>query len=274
VTNNFKYEEYKETLFAIQGYTNLISHFKSQFLPHNKNWEEYAFKPYSKGVSDSLILFTAKNKGEWCDFNFDFIAGAFVVVTGEKSFRIELTGQSIAKFKKQTNRILKILNLPLIKGEDEFQGIEKEKFKKEGLKNFHYILMNAWLALTKLKSKFLEETSSVNFWPHHFDLSMLYFTGKILKGKDPADWSNSREQINFGFSFGDDEITSSYFYVTAYPFPETILKNTLPDGAYWHTENWLGALLINNGEFNHSTILKFYENIFELINKAVRLENK
>jgi hypothetical protein len=72
---------------------------------------------------------------------------------------------------------------------------------------------------------------------------MLWFSGRLVPGKDPSNWDHSREQMNFGFSTGDDEIPEPYFYITAYPFNEELVKPDLPANAYWHTEGWKGAVL-------------------------------
>ena len=72
---------------------------------------------------------------------------------------------------------------------------------------------------------------------------MLLFNGKLIEGMDSADWSNSREQMNFGFSSGDEGITEPYFYITAYPFDKKIVDTKLPAGAYWHSKGWNGAVL-------------------------------
>jgi hypothetical protein len=61
---------------------------------------------------------------------------------------------------------------------------------------------------------------------------MLVFSGKLVDGKDSNDWSSSREQMNFGFSTGDDGIPEPYFYVTAYPFNQKLLNEPLPPAAF------------------------------------------
>jgi hypothetical protein len=64
-----------------------------------------------------------------------------------------------------------------------------------------------------------------------------------VSGVDPANEEYADEQMNFGFSTGDEGIPEPYFYTTAYPWPEAIVTAPLPPGAIWHTEGWKGALL-------------------------------
>ncbi len=269
----FKYKEFNETLRILRAYLNLISFYKARYLPHNKNWEEYAFGLYSRGLISRPVPFSSGNKKVWVDFKFDFFESVFEIVTNNKLFQVELSGQDLFIFRTQTNGFLKRLKLPLIeentKGETHANGV----FQKDVLKIFHQVLTDALEALMKLKSKFLEETSSINFWPHHLDLSMLYFSGAILNGTDPADWSNSREQINFGFSAGDADSQVPYFYVTAFPFPEKALNEPLINKAYWHRKDWFGALLKYESGLNPSLILEFFETVFKIIKRAKSLEN-
>lgn len=107
-----------------------------------------------------------------------------------------------------------------------------------------------WTALSEIDSVFRrfrgrlrEETGPVQLWPHHFDLAMLWFSGNLIAGADPADAENADEQMNFGFVPGDESIPEPYFYITAYPSPDGLTKISLHDGAYWHTDGFTGAIL-------------------------------
>ncbi|MCG8371708.1 MAG: DUF5996 family protein, partial [Proteobacteria bacterium] len=88
-----------------------------------------------------------------------------------------------------------------------------------------------------------EETSAVQFWPHHFDLAMLWLPGDTIPGRDPDDEEYADKQMNFGFTFGDDGIPEPYFYVTAYPLPDAFPPDDLPAGAERYTEGFTGAVL-------------------------------
>jgi len=87
-------------------------------------------------------------------------------------------------------------------------------------------------------------TGPVRLWPHHFDLSLLWFSGNLVPGVDPADEESAEEQMAFGFSTGDEAIPDAYFYITAHPWPEALTEAGLPSPARWHTEGWKGALLM------------------------------
>lgn len=79
--------------------------------------------------------------------------------------------------------------------------------------------------------------SPVLCWPHHFDI------GASIR-LDPAAGDDS-PVVGIGMSPGDDGIAEPYYYVNAWPRPETLPDPLpgLPDGARWNTQGWLGALL-------------------------------
>lgn len=64
-----------------------------------------------------------------------------------------------------------------------------------------------------------------------------------MPGVDPSDEEAADEQMNFGFVTGDGSIADAYFYATSYPVPTRWTELALPQGAYWHTEGWSGAVL-------------------------------
>ena len=98
-------------------------------------------------------------------------------------------------------------------------------------------------SLLEFRSGIREETSPVQLWPHHFDLSMLWLPGDKMPDQDPDNEEYADKQMNFGFTFGDDGIPEPYFYVTAYPFPDGLSLVELPDGTHWQTEGFTGAVL-------------------------------
>ena len=109
--------------------------------------------------------------------------------------------------------------------------------------SFAQVLRELSAAFTNFQASIPEETSPLNFWPGHFDLSMLWLGGEKITGVDTTDAESSDKQMNFGFSFGDGAIPEPYFYTTAYPLPGAFPGLDLPCGAYWHDVGFNGAVL-------------------------------
>jgi hypothetical protein len=99
-------------------------------------------------------------------------------------------------------------------------------------------------AMAAFRAPIREETSPIQLWPHHFDLSMLWLPGEKIPGQDPENEEYADKQMNFGFAFGDESIPEPYFYVTAYPLPEALPKVQLPEGTRWQSTGFNGAVLL------------------------------
>ncbi|WP_219884757.1 hypothetical protein [Merismopedia glauca] len=91
-----------------------------------------------------------------------------------------------------------------------------------------YLLLQDILATT-------QGSSPVHTWPHHFDMATLITLPGMHDGEPMT--------IGVGFSPGDTSYNEPYWYVTPWPYPETTNLPALEGGGFWHTENWVGAVL-------------------------------
>ena len=98
-------------------------------------------------------------------------------------------------------------------------------------------------AMTGLRASIKEETSPIQLWPHHFDLSMIWLPGEKIDGENPENEEQSDKQMNVGFAFGDSSVPEPYFYVTAYPLPAAMRETPLPSGSIWHGDGFDGAMV-------------------------------
>lgn len=105
------------------------------------------------------------------------------------------------------------------------------------------IISDVSATMSAFRADIREETSPVQLWPHHFDLSMLWLPGDQIEGEDPSNEEYADKQMNFGFTFGDESIPEPYFYVTAYPLPDSMPSVFLPEGTRWQSNGFSGAVL-------------------------------
>jgi hypothetical protein len=126
-----------------------------------------------------------------------------------------------------------------VKFEDNNEGV----YEKTAVTPFWTAFSQIDAIFKHFKASLPQETSPVQLWPHHFDLALLWLSGRLVPGQDPADAENADEQMNFGFVTGDGSIPAPYFYATAYPTPKKFTDFPLPSGAYWQTKGWTGAIL-------------------------------
>jgi hypothetical protein len=73
-------------------------------------------------------------------------------------------------------------------------------------------------------------------WPHHFDLSMLWFAGHVPDEHKEA-------HINYGFAPFSEGFERPYIYVYAWPMPDNATSTAPPAPARWHTEGFTGIVI-------------------------------
>jgi len=76
--------------------------------------------------------------------------------------------------------------------------------------------------------------SPLLLYPHHFDVSLVWF---------PKD---NDDQLGFGFSTGDQDVTEPYYYATQWPEHKEFLQKKLTPPAYWQKQGFSGAVMPYN----------------------------
>ncbi|UXP33063.1 hypothetical protein N6H18_03710 [Reichenbachiella agarivorans] len=121
---------------------------------------------------------------------------------------------------------------------------------------------NSVLAITEVLSK-EEKVSEIKCWPHHFDIA-----GSIIL-LDTGDPDTSKK-ISIGMSPGDEHYDEPYFYVAPWPYPVKELPDISATLGHWHSNNWIGAVLLYS-EMNKMDLIQdqirtvrgFYETAIE-----------
>lgn len=102
-------------------------------------------------------------------------------------------------------------------------------------RDFGHAFDSIFTGIARFRAHLNGSMTPVVVWPHHFDISFLWFA------TDKAD--ENAPHVNFGFSPPGSDIDDHYLYAYAYPMPEGIDLPDLPTPAYWHTEGWKGVVL-------------------------------
>jgi hypothetical protein len=82
----------------------------------------------------------------------------------------------------------------------------------------------------------IEDSSSIRIWPHHFDMASLIML--------PSNQEGISLTIGVGLSPGDASYNEPYWYVSPYPYPGTASLPALDGYGVWHTQHWVGAVLL------------------------------
>jgi len=262
------YYNFAKTRDTIQLYAQLLSAIKGKLVPHQKNWEEYSLKIYAKGFTTGPIPIKTDDGVEALDLNINLIEHKLKIFYKSSRDEITFENKTISEFTIELLKKLTSYGIELEKPDEKFFETDELTYDKNEIENLWDLFRQVYFLFLNLRGSTLMETSNINFWPHHFDLAILIFSGKLIEGQDTLNWDYSREQMNFGLSSGDAGIAQPYFYVTAYPFDEELLKMELPEFAEWHTEGWNGLVIKMNKLINlNDNMLSLFSLFTKLLNR-------
>ena len=233
--------DWHPTRDTLHQYARIIGKIRGRYMPKHKHWWHITLNVSARGLTTTPFPVA----GQSLELILD-LAAHQLVIDSSNGWRttLPLAGQSTAGLCRQVSAVLAGAGIEL---EPElladFDSEEAQPYDVMAVNRFRQAINRVDVAFRTFKGGLREETSPVQVFPHHLDVSMNWFSGRLVPGVDPADEEDADEQLNFGFVTGDGSIPDAYFYVTAYPEPDNWTDLALPEGAWWHTEGWTGAVL-------------------------------
>ena len=249
---------WQSTRDTITVYAQLLGKIRRALTPKQKHWWHISLRVISVGITTTPIPAGHKT----FQLIMDFTIHQLIILTshGERH-QIPLQGQSAAAFCTEVLDALADLGIEPEIDRALFANDTPGTYDETAVSTFWQALSQIDITLKTFKHSFREESSPVQLWPHHFDLAVVWFSGRLVPGQDPANEEYADEQMNFGFSTGDSSIAEPYFYATAYPTPDAFANQPLPEDAYWHTEGFTAAVLpyqaLVTANNPHEKLLKF-----------------
>jgi len=233
--------DWKPTRDTLHQYARILGKLRGRYMPESRHWWHITLSVSARGFTTAPFPIGGQN----LELTLDLVANRLAIDSSDGwSAALPLAGQSAAGLCHRLNAALAAAGIEMEPDLlSAFDGEERLPYDIEAVARFRQVMNWVAAAFKTFKGGLREETSPVQIFPHHMDLAMNWFSGRLVAGIDPADEENADEQMNFGFVTGDGSIPDAYFYVTTYPSPDGWTDLTLPDGAYWHTEGWTGAVL-------------------------------
>jgi|GEM_PF-6833508 len=180
---------------------------------------------------------------------------------------VALTGQSLNALCDETCSLLSDIGVkPPLERPSFIEGT-RGKFDTEPLKVYWRTAATVSRILKEIKKDLRGETSPVQLRPDDFSLNLNWF------GKSVSLVSEfSAEQVEFGFSTGDENIDEAYFYI--YSFPEsTILEEFTKQGSFIRTRGNLKMAVLPLSKIKSSrvpgvTVKNFFKRIKPLFKRS------
>lgn len=236
---NLALDSWRGTRDTLHVYVRVLGQIRAKLAPRAKHWSHVSLRVMAAGPTTTPLL----SGDRVVEIILGLLDHRVYVFTNREQRTIPLHGQSAAEFCAALLDTLDRLGIAAPIEPAAFSDRTRGQYDQAAVARFWQALPLIDAVLKRLKAEHPGETSPVQFWPHGFDLAVLLFSGRKVPGVDPADEESSDEQMNFGFSTGDDGIREPYFYATAYPTPDGFTAAALPGGARWHTHGWTGAVL-------------------------------
>ena len=227
---------------AMHGYSRLLGKIRGALTPKQKHWWNISLRTSAVGLITTPIAVFDRNKSVELELNCVHHKISIRSSKGEEH-HIALEGQSLYQLYDNVTASLASIDVYPELDKSLFSNKESFKYDRKSIEALWQVLSQVDLIFKEFKGGLRQETSPVQLWPHHFDLAFLWFSGRLVPDQDPNNEEYADEQMNFGFSTGDDSIPEPYFYITAYPLPKSLPEVQLPSGAYWEAQVFNAAIL-------------------------------
>ena len=226
---------------ALHAYARVLGNVLKSRRPKRKHWWHASLRPSLTGLTTGVV-----NAGADFELELNLRDNQLNAwMSDGATFVEDLHGQPTSELAIRISDFLIAggVDDQLVPKAGEYDDVGFADYSKKHAVDIVYVLSFVAAAMADFRAGIREETSPIQLWPHHFDLSMLWLPGEKIPGQDPADEEYSDKQMNFGFTFGDEGIPEPYFYVTAYPLPDGFERLQLPAGSRWQSDGFSGVVL-------------------------------
>ncbi|MBW7883978.1 MAG: hypothetical protein H3C34_15315 [Caldilineaceae bacterium] len=233
-------DAWRATRDAIHAYARVIGQIRRALTPPQKHWWHVSLRVAATGLTTTPVPAGEQLFEALMDFTDHHV---HVRTSRGQHVAWPMAGQALAEFCDQAQRNLSQLGVDAPYDETLCAGEEQYAYDRTAVTRFWQAFTQVDAVLKKFRHGFRGESSPVQLWPHHLDLAVVWFSGRLVPGQEDGDPEHADEQMNFGFSTGDEGLAEPYFYAMAYPTPDGFVGQPLPDGARWFTEGFTGAVL-------------------------------
>ncbi len=256
-------KDWRETRDTLQKYVQMVCAIRERMSTPHPHWWHISLRVSEKGFTTTPIPKDKNNPGQTFEIILDLKNHHLIIESNfREAKRIKLTGQSLCALCEETCSLLTDIGVVLPLDKEKFTDGKSGKYDEIAATDYWTALKEINRITNKFCSELSGERSPVQLWSHHFDLSMSWFSGRLVPGKDSDDAESSKEQMMFGFSTGDDTITDAYFYIAAYPLPEGLSNLKTPEDSRWNSKGFQGEIMmydsLANSENPEEKLLNYF----------------
>lgn len=237
--------DWKKTRDTLQKYAQMVGAIRENSTVPHPHWWHISLRVTDNGLTTTPLPVVKNSTDKTFEVILDLENHKLRIESNYRELKqISLTGQSLSALCDETCSLLTDIGVTPSVDKSKFMDGQQGKYDPDYVIKYWKALKEVNEIMNKFRDGLDGERSPVQLWPHHFDMSLSWFSGRLIPGKDPNDAESSKEQMMFGFSTGDDTISDAYFYILPYPVPEKFPNFEMPDGARWNTNGFHGGVLM------------------------------
>ena len=226
-----EYDKILSTRNTIHSYAKLLGTIRAKMTAEQKDYWHISLGTGTQGFRTSPIPY---ENGSTFEIYLNLISHGVQISTSTGHNRnIPLTGQSELQFSTEVVSILETMDIKPDIDLEKFSDNSDMQYNPADATEIFRSFSLVDIIFKTFKGTIPFETSLVQIWPHHMDIAFTCYPHT----------KDNIEQIAFGYLTGDLGIEEPYFYITIYPELSDYGQIKLIDGAYWHTDEWQGAVL-------------------------------
>ena len=174
--------QWRATRNTIQKYAKVVGHIRRVYTPRQKHWWHVSLRATATGLTTTPLA-TGHMTFELI---MDFTTHDLVVKTSQADeIEVPLIGQSQAEFQEELLEALADLEIRPEYDQTRFDDDGSGMYDETAAGNFWQAISQIDAVFKTFKSGFRQESSPVQLWPDHFDLALLWFSGRLVPGARP-----------------------------------------------------------------------------------------
>jgi hypothetical protein len=278
------YEEWKDTMYAIHMWTQVIGKIRLAMTPLMNHWWNSTLYVTPRGLTTSTI---PSGDGAFA-IDLDLIDHQLTIATDRARSAMPLGPMPVADFYRRLTsdlaavgvRVPKLMPVPVeVAAPIPFhEDVEPRPYDRAQAERFARALLSASIVFERFRADFLGKASPVHFFFGGFDLAAARFSGRLAPkyagGSAPnvhihvMHESYFHELISAGFWFGSDDTPRTEFYSYSMPARDGISEGKVrPAAAGWVAER--GEFLLAYDDVRTSadpaaTLMEFLQSTYDV----------
>ncbi|MCU7855219.1 MAG: hypothetical protein KZQ79_05925, partial [Candidatus Thiodiazotropha sp. (ex Lucinoma borealis)] len=179
---------------TLHQFARITGKLRGHYMPKSKHWWHITLNASAHGLTTTPFPIAGQN----LELILDLSAHRLTLCSSNGwSCSMPLIGQSTAGLCHWISESLLTVGVELEEGLlIAFDSDEILPYDIEAISRFRQAINWVDAVFKAFKGRLREETGPVQIFPHHLDLSMNWFSGRLVPGIDPADEERADEQLN------------------------------------------------------------------------------